>query len=48
MVRLVCSGCNLNFDGGNLSECPHCGRDILKEDSSAEDLLNEVEEILEE
>ena len=48
MVKLVCNGCNLKFESGNLNECPHCGRDILKKDSSAKDLLNEVEEILEE
>jgi rRNA maturation endonuclease Nob1 len=47
MVKLVCNGCNIKFDGKNLNECPHCGRDILEKDSSAEDLLNEVEEILE-
>ena len=48
MVKLVCNGCNLKFEGKNLNECPHCGRDILEREHGAEDLLNEVEEILEE
>ena len=48
MVKLVCNGCNLKFDSGNQNGCPHCGRDILEKESDAEDLLNEVEEILEE
>ena len=46
MVKLVCVGCNLKFEGG--SQCPNCGRDSIEKESDAENLLNEVEEILEE
>jgi len=48
MVKWVCNGCNFRFDSENPKDCPYCGRDELEKEPDAEDLLNEVEEILEE
>lgn len=46
MVKWVCNSCNLRFDSESASNCPKCNRDNIEKDASAEDLLNEVEEIL--
>tara|TARA_Y100000310_G_C20590452_1_gene767721 strand:+ start:535 stop:681 length:147 start_codon:yes stop_codon:yes gene_type:complete len=48
MVKWVCNGCNFRFESNNPNDCPYCGRNRIEKEASAEDLLNEVEEILEE
>ena len=47
MVKWVCSGCNFRLESENPRECPYCGRDSLKKEPSAEELLDEVKGLLE-
>ena len=47
MVKWVCLGCDIKFDSKFLNECPKCGRDSLKKDPNAEELLKEIEELFE-
>jgi rRNA maturation endonuclease Nob1 len=48
MGKYVCTGCDYVFEGDNLCGCPYCGCDSIKKEKTAEELLDEIEEILEE
>jgi len=47
MANYVCTNCNSRFNLENSIDCPHCGKNSVKEEKNAEELLDEIEEILE-
>lgn len=49
MGKWVCTGCNYGFNSEKPSQCPYCGKaEKLQKEPSANDILEEVEEILNE
>ncbi|MDD5193313.1 MAG: DNA-directed RNA polymerase subunit P [Candidatus Nanoarchaeia archaeon] len=46
MVKYVCKHCKFRCESKILIECPYCGRDSLEKEKSAEELLNDINDIL--
>jgi 4-hydroxy-3-methylbut-2-en-1-yl diphosphate synthase IspG/GcpE len=46
MAGKICKHCNFRTSKENLTECPWCGRNSLVKEGSAEELLDEVNDIL--
>jgi hypothetical protein len=47
MKKWVCNLCNFRFNSSNPLNCPYCGREEgIEIEKNAEELLNEIEEIL--
>ncbi|MBS3075801.1 hypothetical protein J4429_05070 [Candidatus Pacearchaeota archaeon] len=48
MVKYICRHCKFRCETNKLSECPYCGRDTLEKEKSAEELLSDINNILNE
>ena len=49
MAKFVCKNCKYRFEGDGESKnkiCPYCGKKDIKEEQDAEELIEEVGEIL--
>ena len=48
MTGKICKHCNFRTPKEHMTECPWCGRNSLIKEGSAEELLSEVDDILNE
>ena len=46
MIKYICTNCNYKFESENASGCPYCGSDKFEKDKSAQELLEEIGDIL--
>jgi len=46
MAKWVCKSCNYRFDLKAPLDCPSCGKDSIEKEKDAEELLEEIEDIL--
>jgi len=46
MGRYVCTNCNYRFESSKLSECPYCGVNKVEKEKTAEELLEEIDDLL--
>jgi hypothetical protein len=42
----ICTNCNFRPKTGNYKICPYCEKGKIKEESSAEELLDDVDNVL--
>jgi rubrerythrin len=48
MVVFICRHCRFRFNAEKPRDCPYCGRDTLEREKSAEELLDDVNDLLQE
>jgi hypothetical protein len=48
MVGYICKHCKFRTDKDSIRECPWCGRNSLEKEKSANELLDDINNILEE
>jgi predicted RNA-binding Zn-ribbon protein involved in translation (DUF1610 family) len=46
MVKFLCKDCNYRFDSESAFDCPYCGKESIEKEKTAEELLIDVEEML--
>ena len=47
MTKLICKGCGYRIDSSKASKkCPYCSKESLEEEKGAEELLEEVDNII--
>jgi rubrerythrin len=47
MKGYICTHCNFRLNSNNKpKDCPYCGRDSLEMEKSAEEILDDVNELL--
>ncbi|MFA5173799.1 MAG: hypothetical protein WC438_01310 [Candidatus Pacearchaeota archaeon] len=46
MVKWACTRCNYRFESVNPKDCPYCGRDSIEKEKTAEELIDEVKDLL--
>lgn len=48
MAGYICKNCKFRTNKETLKECPWCGKNSLEKEGSAEELLDEVDDIINE
>jgi len=47
MVKFICSHCGYKKESEiNIKKCPYCNKDSLERERNAEELVNEIDELL--
>jgi rubrerythrin len=47
MKKFICKECGYKFENENKKNCPYCGKKETEEEKNAEELIEEVKNILE-
>ena len=45
MINFICKNCNFKFKAKRASSCPYCDKQDVEREKSAEDLLEEAENL---
>lgn len=46
MVKFLCKNCNYRFESEHAFDCPYCGKESIEKEKTAEELLIEVDNML--